>query len=201
MKFQNQLFTFAQKNFKITEKTSLQHANINGKYKTHIVLSVCVCYRSHILCRLRTLSIAQTPGDHDSDIRQTRWYSYEICDVFWQYKYGGTVLPKPFLGQQLIPVTMRVFACLLSALVLCQGKSQRCTRVRYGYRTLVSAGSHIYSYRTLVSAGSHIYSYRTLVSAGSHIYSYRTLVSAGSHIYSYRTLVSAGSHIYSYTLD
>ena len=56
-----------------------------------------------------------------TDTRHVRWHSYEICDVFWQYKYSANDLPKPFFGHQPITVTVRVFVWLLSAVALCQG--------------------------------------------------------------------------------
>jgi len=104
MKFQNQLFSVAQKNYnKIQQKKKVCNPQIQTEYiTTYIFLSVCVCVsvcdRSHILCRLRALSITRTPDVHHSATRKVRWYSYEICDVFWQYKYGRTVLPKPFVS-------------------------------------------------------------------------------------------------------
>ena len=57
----------------------------------------------------------------ESDTRHWKWHSYDICDVFWQYKYGANVLPQQLLSHQPLPASMRVFVCLLSALALCQG--------------------------------------------------------------------------------
>jgi hypothetical protein len=86
-----------------------------------VCVCVCVCVIVIINCSLRAVSITQTTDAHHPDTRHWRWHWYDICDIFRQYKYGATFLPTPFVGYQPIPVTMRVFVCLLSALALCQG--------------------------------------------------------------------------------
>ena len=128
MKSHKKIFVVAQKHYTSYNIKQVCNTQINGqRINLHRFKCVCagLCVRaracSNILCWFRALSNhSNTRCITRTDTRHVRWHSYDICDVFWQYKYGANVLPQPFIIQQPIPVTMRYFVCLLSALALCQ---------------------------------------------------------------------------------